>query len=103
MKSLIEWVGGAVIIGLFLWIFFASSPQTHRPDQHAEMQAWCSLDKQLDKELLSIMDRQLLPQDKLNIYAEFRARDRALIERAREYQGRWGEHPGVACYHFSSQ
>ena len=103
MRSLIEWVGGAVIIGLFLWIFFAphpSSPQAHRADQHAE-QAWCKLDKRLDAQLHSIMDQQLSPEEKLKVYTEFKERDKDLIERAKEYQERWGQHPGIACYHFA--
>ena len=93
-------------MALFCWIFIwpphNNKPrQTHRPDQHAEMQAWCSLDKQLDAELLAIMDRELPPGEKLKVYESFRARDKALVERARRYEERWGQHPGIACYRFS--
>lgn len=106
MSSLIEWVGGFLIVSLFSWIFIWSPHgprQTHQPERHEEMLAWCKLDKALDTELLQIMDRELSPQEKLKVYDAFRKRDKDLIERAKEYQERWGQHPGIACYHFSSQ
>jgi hypothetical protein len=61
------------------------------------MQAWCSLDKQLDKELLEIMDEELPPEEKLSVYEDFRRRDKRLIKMARQFEQRWGEHPGIAC------
>ena len=103
MRLLIEWVGGGLISSLFCWIFIwpPHAQPAHQPKRHEEMQAWCSLDKQLDKELLEIMGEELPPEEKLSVYDAFRKRDKTLIERAREYQEQWGQHPGLECYHFS--
>lgn len=91
-------------MALFCWIFIYSPHeprQTHQPERHQEMQDWCKLDKELDTELLAIIGQPLSPEEKLKIYASFRKRDKDLIERARRYEKRWGQHPGIACYHFS--
>lgn len=103
MTSLVEWVGGTVIMALFCWIFFAphSPEQAHQPERHKQMKSWCKLDKALDTELLAIMGKELPPGEKLEVYKDFRRRDKELIEMARQYQQRWGQHPGIACYNFS--